>query len=281
MEELPLCSRSSPAKTLKSFNVSSNNFMLTDFNNKNVLITGGSRGIGRACAKLFSDLNANVIITYKSNLAEGRQTLELLNNKQNHSLYELDISKPEDIKQMFEQVIEKYERLDVLVNNAGVYIEHKIDNSSFEEWQKAWNETIAANLTGVSNLCYFAAQQMIKQNKGKIVNISSRGAFRGEPEHPAYAASKAGLNAMSQSLAVALGRYNITVGVAAPGFVETNMAAPYLQSEAGEMIKKQSPLNRVATPEEVARLVAVLASDGLEFMTGGIVDFNGASYLRT
>jgi len=196
-------------------------------------------------------------------------------------LYQIDISKPEDTQQFFHQVIERYERLDVLVNNAGVYIEHKIGKVSFEEWQKAWNETIAVNLTGVSNLCYFAAQQMIKQNNGKIINISSRGAFRGEPDHPAYAASKAGLNAMSQSLAVALGKYNITVGVVAPGFVETDMAAPYLQSEAGEMVKKQSPLNRVATPGEVARLAAVFASEGLEFMTGGIVDLNGASYLRT
>lgn len=255
--------------------------MLTDFTGKNILITGGSRGIGRACAKLFSDLNANVIITYKSNLAEAQQTLALLNSQQNHSLFQLDILKPEDIKQVFQQVIEMYERLDVLVNNAGVYIEHKIDKASFEEWQKAWNETIATNLTGVSNLCYFAAQQMIKQKQGKIVNISSRGAFRGEPDHPAYGASKAGLNAMSQSLAVALGKHSITVGVVAPGFVETDMAAAYLHSEAGEMIKKQSPLNRVATPEEVARLVAVFASDGLEFMTGGIVDLNGASYLRT
>ena len=255
--------------------------MFTDFTNKNVLITGGSRGIGRACAKLFSDLNANVIITYKSDIEGATHTLELLNNTQNHSLYQLDVSNPEDIRQVFLQVIEKHERLDVLVNNAGVYIEHKIDQVSFEEWQNAWHQTIATNLTGVSNLCYFAARQMIKQKHGKIVNISSRGAFRGEPDHPAYAASKAGLNAMSQSLAVALGKFNITVGVVAPGFVETDMAAPYLQSEAGEMVKKQSPLNRVATPEEVARLVAVFASEGLEFMTGGIVDLNGASYLRT
>jgi 3-oxoacyl-[acyl-carrier protein] reductase len=255
--------------------------MFTDFTNKNVLITGGSRGIGRACAKLFSDLNANVIITYKSDIEEATHTLELLNNTKNHSLYQLDVSNPEDIRQVFLQVIEKHERLDVLVNNAGIYIEHKIDQVSFEEWQNAWHQTIATNLTGVSNLCYFAARQMIKQKQGKIVNISSRGAFRGEPDHPAYAASKAGLNAMSQSLAVALGKFNITVGVVAPGFVETDMAALYLQSEAGEMVKKQSPLNRVATPEEVARLVAVFASEGLEFMTGGIVDLNGASYLRT
>ena len=255
--------------------------MLTDFTNKNVLITGGSRGIGRACAKLFSDLNANVIITYKSNITEAQSTLALLNNNQNHSLFQLDISKSEEIKQVFQQIIDKYIRLDVLVNNTGVFLEHKVDEVSYEEWQEAWRETIATNLIGVSNLCYFAAQQMIRQTGGKIVNISSRGAFRGEPDHPAYGASKAGLNAMSQSLAVALGKYNITVGVIAPGFVETDMVAAYLNSEAGEAIKKQSPLNRVATPEEVARLVAVFASEGVEFMTGGIVDLNGASYLRT
>jgi NAD(P)-dependent dehydrogenase (short-subunit alcohol dehydrogenase family) len=255
--------------------------MPSEFTNKNVLITGGSRGIGRACATLFSHLNANVIITYKSNLAEAKKTLGLLNNKQNHSLYQLDVSKPQEIQPFFQQVIEKYKKLDVLVNNAGVFIEHKIEAVSFEDWQKAWNETITTNLTGVSNLCYFASQQMIKQNHGKIVNISSRGAFRGEPDHPAYAASKAGLNAMSQSLAVALGKHNILVGVIAPGFVETDMATLYLNNKTGEAIKKQSPLNRIATPEEVARLVAVFASDGLEFMTGGIVDLNGASYLRT
>ncbi len=255
--------------------------MLTDFTGKNVLITGGSRGIGRACAKLFSALNANVIITYRSNRTEAEVTLACLNKQQNHSLYKLDQTNPEDIAQLYQQLMQKYDALHVLVNNAGVFIEHKIDEVSFNEWQQAWSETIATNLTGVSNMCYFAAQQMIKQNGGKIVNISSRGAFRGEPDHPAYGASKAGLNAMSQSLAVALGRYNITVGVIAPGFVETDMAAAYLQSNAGEMIKKQSPLNRVATPEEVARLVAIFASEGLEFMTGGIVDLNGASYLRT
>jgi NAD(P)-dependent dehydrogenase (short-subunit alcohol dehydrogenase family) len=177
--------------------------------------------------------------------------------------------------------MQQYDRLDVLVNNAGVFTEHKIAEVSYEQWQAAWDETIGTNLTGVSNLCYFAARQMMKQQYGKIVNISSRGAFRGEPDHPAYGASKAGLNAMSQSLAVALAPYNITVGVIAPGFVETDMAAEYLAGEGGDKIKQQSPLNRVATPREVANLVAVFASEGLEFMTGGIVDLNGASYLRS
>lgn len=255
--------------------------MLADFKNKNVLITGGSRGIGRACAKLFSDLNANVAITYKSNLDEANNTLRLLNQNKKHQAYQLNISKPGEVKILFEKFVDDYKTLDVLVNNAGVFLEHKVAEVSYKDWQEAWTETLATNLVGVSNLCYFAAQQMIKQHYGKIVNISSRGAFRGEPDHPAYGASKAGLNAMSQSLAVALGKHNITVGVVAPGFVETDMVTTYLESEAGDLIKKQSPLNRVATPEEVARLVAVFASDGLEFMTGGIADLNGASYLRS
>jgi NAD(P)-dependent dehydrogenase (short-subunit alcohol dehydrogenase family) len=205
----------------------------------------------------------------------------MLNKNQNHSLYQLDITQPEAIELVFKEVIQNYNRLDVLVNNAGVFIEHKIAEVSYTEWQEVWKETMTTNLTGVSNLCFFAARHMIEKGGGKIVNISSRGAFRGEPDHPAYGASKAGLNALSQSLALALAPHHITVGIIAPGFVETDMAAEYLNSEAGEAVKRQSPFNRVAAPEEVARLAAVFASDGFEFMSGGIVDLNGASYLRS
>ncbi len=255
--------------------------MLTDFTDKNVLITGGSRGIGRACAQLFSELSANVIITYKSNIAEAEQTIKLLNPKQKHSCYQLNITDAGAIETFSNHLIESHKHIDVLINNAGVFVEHKINEVSYSEWQQAWAETIDTNLIGAGNLTYFIARHMIKNGGGKIVNVSSRGAFRGEPDHPAYGASKAGLNALSQSLAVALAPYNITVGVIAPGFVETDMAADYLNSEAGAGIKKQSPLNRVATPDEVARVIAVFASDGFEFMTGGIVDLNGASYLRS
>jgi NAD(P)-dependent dehydrogenase (short-subunit alcohol dehydrogenase family) len=168
-----------------------------------------------------------------------------------------------------------------VVNNAGIFMEHKITEVSYEQWQEAWQQTLATNLIGVSNLCYFAANHMKEIGGGKIINISSRGAFRGEPDHPAYGASKAGLNATSQSLAIALAPHNITVGVIAPGFVETDMAKGHLAGEEGAKIKSQSPLNRVATPEEVARAVAAFASGGMEFMTGGIWDVNGASYLRS
>ena len=255
--------------------------MFQDFTHKTVLITGGSRGIGRACAKLFSDLNANVIITYKTNRGEAEKTLRMLKHSENHAAFQVDVSDAQGVETFAEKFLLRYNNVDVLVNNAGVFLEHKIENVAYDEWQQAWMETINTNLVGVSNLCYLFGRQMIKQGGGKIVNVSSRGAFRGEPDHPAYAASKAGLNALSQSLAVALGRHKITVGVVAPGFVETDMATDHLHGEKGEAIKKQSPLNRVATAEEVANAIAVFASEGFEFMTGGIVDVNGASYLRS
>jgi NAD(P)-dependent dehydrogenase (short-subunit alcohol dehydrogenase family) len=255
--------------------------MQLDFTDKNVLITGGSRGIGRACSKLFSDLNANVIITYRSNTTEAERTIEMLNSKLNHSYYKLDMGDPAKMEKVVVEITKKYKNIDVLVNNAGVFIEHRIAEVSYADWQQAWTETLNTNLVGVSNLTYLIARQMINNGGGKIVNVSSRGAFRGEPDHPAYGASKAGLNAMSQSLAVALAPYNITVGVIAPGFVETDMTESFLKSEAGDAVKKQSPFNRVALPEEVARVIAVFAAEGLEFMSGGIVDLNGASYLRS
>ena len=252
-----------------------------DFSGKTVLITGGSRGIGEACARVFANAGANVIITYKSGKAQAEAVLNSLPEKERHMAVHLDMQQPGMIEEVFTAVSGRENRVDVVVNNAGIFIEHKILEVSYDAWQQAWQDTIAANLIGVSNLCYVAARHMKEMGGGKIINISSRGAFRGEPDHPAYGASKAGLNALSQSLAVALAPYNITVGVIAPGFVETDMAKEYLAGEEGEKIKKQSPLNRVAQPEEVARAVAAFASGGLEFMTGGIWDVNGASYLRS
>jgi len=122
---------------------------------------------------------------------------------------------------------------------------------------------------------------MIKQGSGKIVNISSRGAFRGEPAAPAYGASKAGLNAMGQSLAIALAPHNIFVYTIAPGFVETAMARPHLTGKRKNEILNQSPIGRVAKPEEIAKTVVFLASEGTDFLTGCIIDVNGASYLRS
>ncbi len=252
-----------------------------NFSGKKVLITGGSRGIGKACALLFAEHGATVIITYRSNIDEATRTLSELGDRNDHRAFQLDVADADAIEELFAELTSIYCRIDIVVNNAAIFTEHKIAEVDYREWQTRWNDTIAANLTGAANVCYMAGRHMIKKRGGKIVNVSSRGAFRGEPNHPAYGASKAGLNAMSQSMAQYLAPYNITVGVVAPGFVETDMAADVLGGPAGDGIRAQSPLNRVAQPDEVARAVAIFASEGTEYMTGGIIDINGASYLRS
>ena len=182
---------------------------------------------------------------------------------------------------MIDAVVAGAGRLDILVNNAGIYEDHPLAEVSYEEWQASWQRVIDANLIGAANACYCAARHMIALGGGRIVNVSSRGAFRGEPTGPAYGASKAALNAMSQSLARYLAPHNISVGVVAPGFVQTDMAREALSGQSGVEIRAQSPFNRVARPEEVAYAVLFLASEGAEFMSGAIIDVNGASYLRT
>ncbi len=182
---------------------------------------------------------------------------------------------------MITTAVNEMGRLDILVNNAGIYQEHPLAGVSYEEWQESWQLVLGTNLIGAANVSFCAARQMIKQGGGRIVNISSRGAFRGEPTAPAYGASKAGMNAMSQSMAKYLAPYNVFIGVVAPGFVQTDMARGLLDGPAGDEIRNQSPLGRVARPEEVAYAALFLASEGSQFMTGAIIDVNGASYLRT
>jgi 3-oxoacyl-[acyl-carrier protein] reductase len=160
-------------------------------------------------------------------------------------------------------------------------VAHPIAEVSFEEWQRAWTRTIETNLIGAAHMSYCVAQHMIRQGSGRIVNVSSRGAFRGEPEGPAYGASKAGMNAMGQSLAQALAPHGVFVHTVAPGYVATPMVSARMNTPEGESIRTQSPLGRIATPEEVARIVLLLAAEGTEFTTGCIVDINGASYLRS
>jgi len=251
-----------------------------DFTNKIVLVTGGSRGIGRAIAQQFAENGANVVVHYNSNLAAAEETVSTLTGD-NHLIVQADMKEAEAVDEMVKTAVSHYGRLDILINNAGIFEDHPLAEVSYDEWQMRWKATIDTNLIGPANAMYCAGQQMIKQGGGRIVNVSSRGAFRGEPIGPAYGASKAGMNAMSQSLAKYLAPFNIFVGVVAPGFVQTEMAKEHLKGPQGDKIRSQSPLNRVATADEVAYGVLFLASDGAEFMTGSILDVNGASYLRS
>lgn len=251
-----------------------------DLTGKVVLITGAAQGIGAATARLCAQHGAQVAVHYRSNQTAAQATVQSLPNGP-HALFQDDLTNPDATRAVVQAVVERFGQLDVLVNNAAIYADHPLAGVSFEQWQQAWAVTLHTNLIAAANLCYWAGRQMIEQGGGKIVNISSRGAFRGEPTAPAYGASKAALNAMSQSLAQALAPHNVFVYVVAPGFVDTERVAPKVQGETGDAIRRQSPLNRVAHPDEVARTVVFLASAGTDFLTGGIVDVNGASYLRS
>ena len=254
--------------------------MTFNFKNKTVLVTGSSRGIGYAIAKLFAKSGAQVAIHYNKDKEMAEKVFNELEGN-GHIIVQADLTDSKAAELLIEKTIKYFGRIDILVNNAGIYEELPISDVSIDEWMDVWQRTIAINLLGPAHISFCAIKHMDENGGGKIINISSRGAFRGEPTAPAYGASKAGLNSMSQSMAKALAPKNIYVYAVAPGYVETDMTSYLLDGSEGDAIRNQSPLNRVAKPEELANTVAFLASEGSEYLTGGIVDVNGASYLRS
>jgi 3-oxoacyl-[acyl-carrier protein] reductase len=251
-----------------------------DFHNQKVLVTGASRGIGKATARLFAESGAQVIVHYLQHSDAAEKVLKSLPGK-DHSMFSADLSQPEEVRKLADYCFGKYGKINVLVNNAGIFEEFNVMEMSYGDWQAAWNRTISVNLTGAANLSFLVAREMKGKGGCKIINVSSRGAFRGEPDAPAYGASKAGLNSLGQSMAKAFALHNIMVYSVAPGFVETDMAAQAMIGIKGEEIRQQSPLKRIARPLEIAQTICYLASEGNDYLTGCIVDINGASYLRT
>ena len=247
---------------------------------KSVLITGASGGIGRAAAIECARRGARIGVHYHRNRERAEETLAALAGD-GHQLFQCDIADPEAAESLIEQAETDLGGLDVLVNNAGISQRLQFTEIDYATWQAAWKRIVDTNLTAASNLSFCAGQKMIARGGGRIVNVSSRGAFRGEPLMPWYGASKAGMNAMGQSLAQALGPHGVFVYTVAPGFVETEMAAAVLASPEGDSIRNQSSIGRVAQPEELGKTIGFLALEAPEFMTGCIVDVNGASYLRS
>lgn len=247
---------------------------------RNVLVTGASRGIGRATAERMAEDGARVAVHYATSRAAAESVKAGLRGD-GHFTIAADLGNVSSLQALVDGVFDRFKQLDVLVNNAGIFEVHPPAEASFEAWRAAWDRTLAVNLLGPAHLSFLVARRMIEQGGGRIVNVSSRGAFRGEPDAPAYGASKAGLNALGQSMAKALAPHGVVVCTVAPGWVDTDMADPYLSGPDAESVRNQSPLGRIATPEEVADVVAYLARPGNDSITGCIVDVNGASYLRT
>jgi 3-oxoacyl-[acyl-carrier protein] reductase len=244
-----------------------------------VLVTGASRGIGAAVAQEFAAAGDRVAVHYGASREAAQEVMASLAGD-GHVLVGADLADPEAVRAMVTAAAEGLGGVDVLVNNAGVFTPHPITETTYEEWQRAWRDTLAVNLLGAANAAWCAVPHMIEAGGGRIVNVSSRGAFRGEPRSPAYGASKAALVAFGQSLARALGQHRIAVTTVAPGWTVTDMAADTLEGPRGDDIRGESPLGRVAEPRDVARAVLYLASPEAEMASGSVLDVNGASFLR-
>jgi 3-oxoacyl-[acyl-carrier protein] reductase len=249
--------------------------------NRGILITGASRGIGRAIAVAFAALGDRVAIHHRDSADEAAAVLAGLPGH-GHAVVRADLADPGAVRSMVDAAASALGQIDVLVNNAGIFQAHPITEVSYEQWQAAWQSTIGVNLIGAANVTWCVVEHMREIGAGgQIVNVSSRGAFRGEPGQPAYGASKAGLNAFGQSLARALAPLGITVATVAPGYVDTEMAAGALAGPGGDQIRADSPFGRVGRPDEVAAAVVYLASPPAQWASGAILDLNGASYLRS
>jgi NAD(P)-dependent dehydrogenase (short-subunit alcohol dehydrogenase family) len=249
---------------------------------RNVLVTGASRGIGRAIATAFAQAGDRVAVHYATQADAARATLEALPGS-GHVLVPGDLTDPAQVDAVVGTAVDVFGGVDVLVNNAAVVTDaHPLPETSFEDWRAAWRQTFDVNVLAAADVSYRVARHMIERGAGgRIVNVGSRGAFRGEPEHPAYGASKAALHALGQSLAISLAPHGIAVASVAPGFVQTERVGDRLSGSDGDLIRSQSPFGRVARPEEVAAAVLYLASPEAVWSSGAILDVNGASYLRT
>ena len=245
---------------------------------KNILVTGASRGIGRAIALELAESNANVAAHYNS----GRQEAEELANtvKDRIKIFQADLSSSTATADLFDRVVAAMGGLDVLVNNAGVALSSKL-TAPLDDWLANWTKTMAINLRAVGILSRMAVNHFKAHGGGHLINISSRAAFRGDTEdYLAYAASKGGVVSLTRSIARAFGKQNIKAFTIAPGFVQTGMADHFIKVYGQSFVEDDIALDKITQPEDVAHMVVFLASGLGDHATGGTFDINAGSYVH-
>ncbi len=252
--------------------------MQINLKNKHVIITGASRGIGKAIAELLVSCGAKVALQYNKNKNSAEKVQKTLGPKAH--LYQCDFSNGLEVNEFFNEVAEDFKRIDVLVNNAGIAIKSNPEKDDIA-WIDDWLQTMDVNLNAVGLLSKKAIQHFKTHEGGSIINISSRAAFRGDTkDYMAYAASKAGIIGLTRSIARAYGKDNIKAFLIAPGFVRTGMARDFIEEYGEEYATKDLALDHMTEPKDIARFVAFLASGLADHATGGTFDVNAGSYVH-
>lgn len=244
----------------------------------NILVTGASRGIGRAISEYLGQAGATLAIHYNKNRDIA---LDLAGKVGNGSkIFQANLGNPEECFSLIESIKEKLGPIHVLVNNAGVAIKSPLDLPG-NEWVERWEQTMRVNLTAVALLCKAAVEHFTSREGGRIINIASRAAFRGDrADYLAYAASKGGVVALTRSIARAYGKQGVKAFVIAPGFVRTDMAQDFFDAYGEKPVLDEIALSQLTEPEDVAPMVAFLASGMADHATGGTFDINAASYVH-
>lgn len=252
--------------------------MRIDLSNTSVLVTGASRGIGAAVARAMGEAGARVAIHYRDQRQQAATLAERIGASA--ELFQADLSNAGECLALWRAVTARFGRVNTLVNNAGIAIASPLESAS-EEWLTAWDTTMAVNLRAPAILSKLAIEHFRSHGGGRIINISSRAAFRGDqPPYLAYAASKGGLVALTRSIARGFGKEGIVAFNVAPGFTRTDMAKDFLEEYGEDYVAGDIALRRLTEPEDIAPLVVFLATGLADHATGGTIDVNAGSYVH-
>jgi 3-oxoacyl-[acyl-carrier protein] reductase len=244
---------------------------------KKALVTGGSRGIGRATALLFAKAGADVALTYIQNRTAAEKVKRQVEKARRECLtFKVDITNQDEVNDMVDAVIQTWGQVDILVNSAGIWTYLEIGSRD----TVAWKQTMEVDLDSVFYFTDAVVPHMKAKKQGTIINVGSTAGIRGEAFHSHYAATKGALNALTKSWAVELAPYNIRVNLVAPGWVDTDMCAEVFSDPAfKESVRQSIPLKRIPPPEDIAGPILFLASDLARHITGAIININGGSVL--
>lgn len=252
--------------------------MNVSLENQRILVTGASRGIGRAIAKQLSDSGAEVIIHYNTDIEKAQSLKNELSNSSH--LAQCDLSQPQKVIGFIPKLIESYGPISGIVNNAGVAISAP-DSLDTDAWVLIWEKTFAVNTTSVGILCKEFVTHAVSQGQGRIVNISSRAAFRGDTtDYLAYAASKGALVSLTRSIARYYGKKGVKAFLIAPGFTRTDMAEEILSEYGEDYALNDIALPKLTAPEDIAPMVTLLCSGFADHATGASIDINAGSYVH-